>query len=124
MAILFNRRMLAGAGAAGWAFLTSIPESLAQATSFEGSGSTFMKPFMDKLSSAYARAKNLKFIYHGGGSGRGQSNIIDKVVEIGGTDEPLSQAKLDQNGLVQIPFVIGGVVPVVNKGNLHQTVLI
>src|SRR5262249_45534543 len=46
--------------------------------------------------------------------GGGIKQIEASTVTFGASDKPLEQKELDENGLVQWPMVIGGVVPTVN----------
>ncbi len=52
--------------------------------------------------------------YQSIGSGGGIKQIEASTVTFGASDKPLEPAELKQNGLVQWPQIIGGVVPVVN----------
>ncbi|MBI2732589.1 MAG: phosphate ABC transporter substrate-binding protein PstS, partial [Aquabacterium sp.] len=52
--------------------------------------------------------------YRPTGSGEGVRQIKARAVHIGGTDSPLSPQQLSESKLVQIPMVVGGLVPVIN----------
>src|SRR3990172_9540948 len=52
--------------------------------------------------------------YQSIGSGGGIKQITAKTVDFGASDMPLTPEKLEKDGLMQFPTVIGGVVPVVN----------
>ncbi|MDY3331631.1 MAG: phosphate ABC transporter substrate-binding protein PstS [Pelistega sp.] len=79
-----------------------------------GAGASFPYPIYAKWASDFDAATGNKINYQSIGSGGGQKQIIAKTVDFGASDDPLSQAKLDENGLLQFPAVIGGTVPVVN----------
>ena len=52
--------------------------------------------------------------YQSIGSGGGIKQIEAKTVTFGATDKPLGEKELGDNGLVQFPMVMGGIVPVIN----------
>lgn len=79
-----------------------------------GAGASFPYPIYAKWASDFDAATGNKINYQSIGSGGGQKQIIAKTVDFGASDDPLSQAKLDENNLLQFPAVIGGTVPVVN----------
>jgi ABC-type phosphate transport system substrate-binding protein len=57
------------------------------------------------------------------GSGDGVKHISERAVQFGGTDSPLSPADLERLRLVQLPMVIGGIVPVVNLPGVADAAL-
>ena len=64
--------------------------------------------------------------YTGTGSGAGQSAIEAGTVDFGASDQPVTEALLDQYKLVQFPTVIGGIVmaynlPGIGPGKLRLT---
>jgi phosphate transport system substrate-binding protein len=52
--------------------------------------------------------------YVGTGSGDGIHQARARTVQIGGTDDPLTPQQLRDSQLVQIPMLVGGLVPVVH----------
>ena len=52
--------------------------------------------------------------YQAIGSGGGQNQIINRTVDFGASDAPLTQEKLNQHNLIQVPTVMGSVVVIVN----------
>jgi phosphate transport system substrate-binding protein len=91
-----------------------------------GAGATFPYPLYSKWAGRYNERTGLKINYLGVGSGGGIAQIKAKTVDFGASDEPLKTEELEENGLIQFPMVMGGVVPVVNvdgvgKGNLKLT---
>ncbi len=62
--------------------------------------------------------------YNPTGSGDGVRQMQARSVAFGGTDSPLSAAQLAQHQLVQIPTVVGGLVPVVNLPGLGARPLV
>ncbi len=92
----------------------------AAATGLKGSGSTFVKPIMDKWVAEYAKEYgNVTINYQGTGSGAGINQMTDKAVDFGCTDAVMKKDQLDkakENGgdVVHIPLVMGGIVPAFN----------
>ncbi len=93
-------------------FLVSIAQ--AQPVSLSGAGATFPYPIYAQWAHKYNQTTGVKMNYQSIGSGGGIAQIKAKTVDFGATDEPLKPEVLAQDGLVQFPMVIGGVVPVVN----------
>ncbi|MCX8195769.1 MAG: phosphate ABC transporter substrate-binding protein PstS [Acidilobaceae archaeon] len=83
-------------------------------------GATFLFPQMDLWAKEFrARHRNVVIEYSSIGSGAGQARFLEKVVDIGATDPPLTRANLerarqDPRGVIQMPVVIGAVVVVYN----------
>ncbi len=86
----------------------------AYAADITGAGSTFAYPILSKWSEAYKKETNNGLNYQSIGSGGGIKQIQAKTVTFGATDAPLAVADLDKSGLVQFPFIMGGIVAVVN----------
>jgi phosphate transport system substrate-binding protein len=106
------RRIFAAAAicaAFGYAFATT-----AIADDISGAGATFPYPIYAKWAEAYKAQTGIGLNYQSIGSGGGIKQIEAGTVTFGASDKPLEPADLKQNGLVQWPMVIGGVVPVVN----------
>ena len=86
----------------------------AAAQDVTGAGASFPAPIYAKWADAYHKATATKVNYQSIGSGGGIKQIKSKTVDFGASDMPLKDEELAQDGLVQFPTVIGGVVPVVN----------
>jgi phosphate transport system substrate-binding protein len=86
----------------------------AEDITINGAGATFPYPIYSQWAHKYNSLTGVKVNYQSIGSGGGIAQIKAKTVDFGATDEPLKVEDLNQNGLVQFPMVIGGVVPVVN----------
>ena len=84
------------------------------AADITGAGATFPYAVYTKWAEAYKAATGNAVNYQGIGSSGGIKQIKAKTVDFGGTDAPLSEAELDQAGLVQFPTVMGGVTIVMN----------
>jgi phosphate transport system substrate-binding protein len=87
---------------------------LAMADDISGAGATFPYPVYAKWAEAYKQQTGIGLNYQSIGSGGGIKQIEASTVTFGASDKPLEPADLKQNGLVQWPQIIGGVVPVVN----------
>src|SRR5579863_8099789 len=88
--------------------------STAFADDISGAGATFPYPIYAKWAEAYKAKTGVGLNYQSIGSGGGIKQIEAGTVTFGASDKPLEAADLKQNGLVQWPMIIGGVVPVVN----------
>ncbi len=86
----------------------------ARAQDVTGAGASFPAPVYAKWADAYHKASGAKINYQSVGSGAGIKQIKARTVDFGASDAPLTDDALNQDGLVQFPTVIGGVVPVVN----------
>ena len=86
--------------------------SLAQ--EITGAGGTFPAPVYTKWGEAAKAAIGVELNYQAIGSGGGQNQIINRTVDFGASDAPMDAAKLEQNHILQIPTVMGAVVPIVN----------
>ncbi len=86
----------------------------ALAVDLNGAGATFPYPIYAKWAQAYKDQTGIGLNYQSIGSGGGIKQIEAKTVDFGASDMPLTPEKLDADGLIQWPTVMGGVVPVVN----------
>jgi phosphate transport system substrate-binding protein len=86
----------------------------ATAAEITGAGASFPAPVYAKWAEAYNKATGNKLNYQSIGSGGGIKQIKAKTVDFGASDAPLKPEELAQDGMIQFPTVIGGVVPVVN----------
>jgi len=94
--------------------LAGAVSGLAMADDISGAGATFPYPVYAKWAEAYKQKTGIGMNYQSIGSGGGIKQIEASTVTFGASDKPLEPADLKQNGLVQWPQIIGGVVPVVN----------
>ena len=97
----------------GIAALVCASTSQAAAT-ITGAGATFPFPIYAKWAEAYKAKSGVSMNYQSIGSGGGIKQITAKTVDFGASDMPLTLEKLEKDGLMQFPTVIGGVVPVIN----------
>lgn len=79
-----------------------------------GAGSTFAMPIYTKWAADYQQTGGFKVNYQGIGSSGGLKQINAGTVDFAGSDAPLKDDQLVQQGLFQFPTVVGGVVPVIN----------
>jgi phosphate transport system substrate-binding protein len=106
-----RRGVLAGAVfAAGFAGAI-VPASAAE---FSGAGATFPAPVYNAWAAAYRQATSHTLNYQAIGSGAGITQIQNRTVDFGASDAPLAANRLQQQGLVQFPAVVGSLVMVVN----------
>jgi phosphate transport system substrate-binding protein len=83
-----------------------------------GAGATFPYPVYAKWAEAYKTLNGTMLNYQSIGSGGGIKQITAKTVDFGASDKPLTQDKLDAEGLIQWPMIMGGVVPVLNVAGI------
>lgn len=94
-------------------------------TRLSGSGSTFIKPIMDKWTAEYGKSAGGDINYQGQGSGAGIRSMTEKAVDFGCTDAFMSDKQLEgakKNGgeIVHVPLAMGAIavayhVPGVDK---------
>lgn len=114
---LLQRLTLALVASLGLA--TAIPAQPAPTLpAVQGQGATFPSKVYATWAAAFQKAGGGAVAYKGTGSGDGIKQISARTVDFGGTDAPLAAAELAKHKLVQIPMLVGGVVPVVNLPGL------
>jgi phosphate transport system substrate-binding protein len=97
-------------------FLLMSGSLLAQAeTTIKGAGATFPSKVYERWMQRFqAKHTEVQLSYAATGSGDGVRQIKAATVDFGGTDSPLDEQALATHHLVQIPMLVGGLVPVVN----------
>ena len=90
----------------------------ANAAEITGAGATFPNPVYQKWAEAYKAKSGNSLNYQSVGSGAGVTQIRNKTVDFGATDNPMKEEDQKAAGLVQFPAVIGGIVPVFNLPGL------
>ncbi len=88
------------------------------AETLNGAGATFPAPVYSAWAFEYSRAAGMQLNYQSIGSGGGQRQIVERTVDFGASDDPLSSDKLAKDKLLQFPTVVGGITPVVNIGGI------
>lgn len=86
----------------------------ARAEAITGAGSSFAAPIYGKWAEAAAPSTGITLNYQSIGSGAGQTQIINRTVDFGASDAPVSAERLASNHLVQFPTVMGAVDLIVN----------
>jgi phosphate transport system substrate-binding protein len=94
------------------------------AADISGAGATFPYPIYAKWAEAYKQKTNVGLNYQSIGSGGGIKQIKANTVTFGASDMPLKPTELQQADLVQLPMIIGGVVPVVNLAGIKPGELV
>ena len=95
----------------GFALANAVTASAADMT---GAGATFPYPIYAKWAEAYKAKTGNGLNYQSIGSSGGIKQIRAKTVDFGATDNPVKFEELENDGMIQFPAVIGGVVPVLN----------
>jgi phosphate transport system substrate-binding protein len=111
LAISIAVTLIAGLG------ILSIPAvSFAQQVTINGAGATFPFPLIDTWRVEYQTVKpDVNVNYQSIGSGGGVKQFIEKTVDFGATDAPLTAEETQQApGAVHIPETIGSVVAAYN----------
>ncbi len=84
------------------------------AADMTGAGATFPYPIYAKWAEAYKAQTGNGLNYQSIGSSGGIKQIRAKTVDFGASDNPVKFEELEQDGMIQFPAIIGGVVPVLN----------
>jgi phosphate transport system substrate-binding protein len=105
-----RRALLASLAAASF-IATSLP---AMAVDFTGAGGTFPAPVYAAWAAQYKAKTGSSLNYQAIGSGGGQTQILNRTVDFGASDAPMSSDKLATGKLLQFPTVVGSIVPIVN----------
>ncbi len=99
-------------------------ESSGGNVSMQGSGSTFVKPMMDKWTSEFGKLNpTIRIDYTGTGSGAGIKAIQSQTADFGASDAAMSDDELKQataGEIVHIPVVLGAVVLTYNLAELKE----
>lgn len=88
-----------------------------------GAGATFPYPVYSKWAYEWNRATGNKVNYQSIGSGGGIRQIINRTVDFGASDAPLTPEELNKHGLLQFPTVIGADVIIYNVPELGKTTI-
>jgi phosphate transport system substrate-binding protein len=119
---MLNRLALASLSL--WVLWIATPLAAQPADTIQGAGATFPSKVYDRWADRFASTTGEAVKYKGTGSGDGIKQITARAVDFGGTDSPLSREELQKRKLVQMPMLIGGIVPVVNLGGVASNRLI
>jgi phosphate transport system substrate-binding protein len=87
-----------------------------QSVTLKGDGSTFVAPLVNAwtqlpspASSPFTSASGINVTYGGGGSGKGVTDITNKVVQFGASDAPLTAFSPTCTSCVQLPWGLSAV---------------
>ncbi|WP_018466522.1 phosphate ABC transporter substrate-binding protein PstS [Calidithermus timidus] len=100
----------------------------AQSVNLTGAGATFPFPILAKYFDEYAKLTNsqVRVNYQSIGSGGGQRQFIEQTVHFGASDNPLNDQQMAEirkntgSAALNIPFVLGAVVPTYNLPGLAK----
>jgi phosphate transport system substrate-binding protein len=120
------RTVLTSAVVCALAFASGAPGTV-RADTLNGSGSSFVKPMMDKWARTYEKEKKTRVDYIAVGSGAGVRQLLEKVTDFACsdaalTDQQLEAAKKADGEVVHIPLVMGGVVPAYNLKDVDKPI--
>ncbi|MCL1514129.1 MULTISPECIES: phosphate ABC transporter substrate-binding protein PstS [Acetobacteraceae] len=79
-----------------------------------GAGSSFAAPIYQSWSVPAGEQAGLQVNYQTVGSSAGQDQVVERTVDFGASDKPMSPNRLAETHLYQFPTVMSGVVLVVN----------
>ena len=101
---------------AAYAYLSPATESV----SITASGATFPQPFLAETIAEYSLIKpNVQINYQGGGSGKGVTDLTNKIVDFACSDAPLSRGQRDAApDVLHIPETIGAITIAYNIPNI------
>lgn len=85
-----------------------------------GVGASFATPVYQAWALDYNKQTGTKLNYQSIGSGGGIRQIIERTVDFGASDDPLTPERLKQFNLLQFPTMIGGVVLVINIDGVKE----
>jgi len=102
------------------------PAASAPSTMLNGAGATYPYPLYSKWIDDYHRLNpRVEINYQAVGSGGGIRDLVEGMVDFGATDVPMSDAQLSQakTPIVQIPTVLGAIVPIYNIAGVSREVM-
>ncbi len=99
-------------------FASSSLSAFASTVTINGAGASFPHPVYARWAEDYNKETGIQINYQAIGSGGGIRQITAKTVDFGATDAPLDAKRLDEEGLIQFPMVMGSIVPVINVSGI------
>src|SRR5947207_3876036 len=105
----------------GFALLAVLQVAPARAQNINAAGATFPYPIYSKWFDEYHKAHpSVQINYQSIGSGGGIRQLLDKTVDFGASDGPMSDDQLKQAGfkILHFPTVLGAAVPSYNIAGL------
>jgi phosphate transport system substrate-binding protein len=88
--------------------------SAAAGATLSGAGSTAAAPLYAAMNEDLGLKHRYRLSYEPVGSGEGLKRVMDRKVDFGASERPLSRADLNDKQLVQLPLTVGGVVVTAN----------
>ncbi len=85
-----------------------------------GAGATFPAPLYWRWASEYYKETGVRVNYQSIGSGGGVRQIINRTVDFGASDAPLTPEETKKYNLAQFPTVIGGVAVAFNLRKVKE----
>jgi len=95
----------------------------AQAQQITGAGATFPAPLYDAWGAAAKPAIGIDLNYQALSSGAGVTQILNRTLDFGASDEPIDPERLRSANLLQFPTVTGAVVVIVNIPGIEENQL-
>jgi phosphate transport system substrate-binding protein len=95
----------------------------AEATQVMGVGASFPALVYRRWAAQYGSRSGASVSYRSTGSGDGVQQISRRAADFGGTDVPLLPDELARRQLVQVPMLVGGIVPVFHLPELEGRAL-
>jgi phosphate transport system substrate-binding protein len=83
-------------------------------TLVQGAGASFPSQVYSRWAQAFQKEAGIPVRYKPTSSADGLAQITAQAVHFGGSDTPLPSEELLKRNLVQVPMLVGGIVPVVN----------
>ena len=94
--------------------------SVTLAVEVTGTGSMIPGPLIKVWADAYSmRSTGSVIKYKGSNPADGIKRLVNKEVDFSSIDMPLNISELNKNGLLQFPFALGAIVPMVNLPKVY-----
>ena len=94
--------------------LAALPPAARAQQQITGAGATLPAPLYDAWGHAAESAIGIRLNYQAFSSGTGATQVLNRTVDFGASDEPIGAERLQSDHLLQFPTVIGAVVIIVN----------
>lgn len=102
------------------ALIIAVFPAITYATEAIGTGSMIPGPLIKVWSEAYSMYSPSSSIkYKGSNPADGIKRLVEKAVDFSNIDMPLNADELNKKGLLQFPFALGAVAPVVNLPGVY-----
>jgi phosphate transport system substrate-binding protein len=117
---MLSRKKLAVVVITASALLAS--SSPAFAAVINGSGATFAQPLIDSCRVQFLKETGHDVNYGAGGSGKGRTDLSNKIVDWAGSDAPYNPSSLEPKGLVYAPVFAAPIAIFYNLPGLSDTI--